>query len=110
MLKKTAIGTTLDELERHWMPFTSIRDFRQRRNSIVWYDNNGVGTEFDVNRSCAGMAEGCDHRGVTARRPAELTESLIRACAAQARVMRRAVDLRPHGSAPPANCADSGIP
>ena len=92
------------------MPFTFIRDFKRRRISIVWYDSNGVGTEFDVNRSCAGIAEGCDRRGVTARRPAELTESLIRACAAQARVMRRAVDLHSHGSAPPANSADSGIP
>ena len=32
----------------------------------------------------ARVAEGCGHRGVTVRTPAELTQALITACAAQA--------------------------
>jgi sulfoacetaldehyde acetyltransferase len=56
----------------------------EKRNSILWYDNNFVGTELDPNLSYARIAEGCGHRGVTVRAPAELTHALERACAAQA--------------------------
>jgi sulfoacetaldehyde acetyltransferase len=56
----------------------------EKRNSILWYDNNFVGTELDPNLSYTRIAEGCGHRGVAARTPAELTQALKSACAAQA--------------------------
>jgi len=56
----------------------------EKRNSILWYDNNFVGTELDPNLSYAKVAEGCGHRGVTVRTAAELSAALRTACAAQA--------------------------
>jgi len=75
------------------MPFTPARDFKQRRSSILWHDNNYMVAGLAVNRSCAGIAEGCGHRSVTVRRPAELTESLIPGCAAQARRVTTFIDV-----------------
>ena len=57
----------------------------EKRNSILWYDNNFVGTELDPNLSYARIAEGCGFRGVTVRKSAELTQALREACAAQAK-------------------------
>ena len=57
----------------------------EKRNSILWYNNNFVGTELDQNLSYARVAEGCGHRGVLARTPAELTEAIKTACALQAK-------------------------
>jgi sulfoacetaldehyde acetyltransferase len=56
----------------------------EKRNAILWYDNNFVGTELDPKLSFARVAEGCGHRGVTARTPNELTQALKTACSAQA--------------------------
>jgi len=56
----------------------------EKRNAILWYDNNFVGTELDPKLSYARVAEGCGHRGVTTRTPNELTQALKTACAAQA--------------------------
>jgi sulfoacetaldehyde acetyltransferase len=65
----------------------------EKRNSILWYDDNFVGTELDPNLSYARIAEGCGLRGVTVRTPAELTESLIAACAAQAQRVTTFIDV-----------------
>ena len=37
----------------------------EKRNSILWYDNNFVGTELDPHLSYARIAEGCGLKGVT---------------------------------------------
>jgi sulfoacetaldehyde acetyltransferase len=55
----------------------------EKRNSILWYDNNFVGTELDPGVNYARVAEACGHRGVTIRTAAELTEALRAACAQQ---------------------------
>lgn len=55
----------------------------EKRNSILWYDDNFVGTELNPKLSFAKMAEGCGLKGVTVRTPAELTEALQQACEAQ---------------------------
>lgn len=55
----------------------------EKRNSILWFDDNFVGTELNPKLSFAKMAEGCGLKGVTVRTPAELTEALRQACKAQ---------------------------
>jgi sulfoacetaldehyde acetyltransferase len=56
----------------------------EKRNSILWYSNNFVGTELDPNVDFARVAEGCGHRGVTVRTTKELSDALRAACDAQA--------------------------
>ena len=56
----------------------------EKRNSILWYDDNFVGTELDPELSYAKVAEGCGLKGVTVKSMDELTYSLRTACDEQA--------------------------
>jgi sulfoacetaldehyde acetyltransferase len=55
----------------------------EKRNSILWFDNNFVGTELNPHLSYAKVAEACGLEGVTVRTQAELTEALRQSCEAQ---------------------------
>jgi sulfoacetaldehyde acetyltransferase len=55
----------------------------EKRNSILWYADNFVGTELDPNLSYAKVAEGCGLKGVAVRTQGELTEALRRSCEEQ---------------------------
>jgi sulfoacetaldehyde acetyltransferase len=55
----------------------------EKRNSILWFDNNFVGTELHPKLSYAKVAEGCGLKGVTVRTQQELTDALRQACEAQ---------------------------
>jgi sulfoacetaldehyde acetyltransferase len=55
----------------------------EKRNSILWFDNNFVGTELNSHLSYAKVAEACGLKGVTARTQAELTEALRQSCETQ---------------------------
>ena len=57
----------------------------EKRNSILWYDNNFVGTELDPKLSYAKVAEGCGLKGVIVRTMEELTQNLRKACEDQDR-------------------------
>ena len=57
----------------------------EKRNSILWYDDNFVGTELNPNLSYAKVAEACGFEGVAATTPAELTEALRKSCEDQKR-------------------------
>ena len=48
----------------------------EKRNSILWYDNNFVGTELDPELSYAKIAEACGSKGVQVKTSKELTEAL----------------------------------
>jgi sulfoacetaldehyde acetyltransferase len=52
----------------------------EKRNSILWYADNFVGTELDPNLSYAKVAEGCGLKGVTVKTQAALTEALRKSC------------------------------
>jgi sulfoacetaldehyde acetyltransferase len=52
----------------------------EKRNSILWYADNFVGTELDPNLSYAKVAEGCGLKGVAVRTQGELTEALRKSC------------------------------
>ena len=55
----------------------------EKRNSILWYDNNFIGTELDPELSYAKIAEACGFRGVKVPTQTELTETIKDACNAQ---------------------------
>ena len=55
----------------------------EKRNSILWYDNNFVGTELDPHLSYAKVAEACGLKGVVVKTQTELTEALRASCEAQ---------------------------
>ncbi len=87
-----AFGISMNEMTSigrdPWPAITMVifRNYQwgaEKRNSILWYSNNFIGTELDRNVGFARVAEACGHRGVTVGTAAELTQALRRACAEQ---------------------------
>ena len=88
-----AFGISMSEMSSigrdDWPSVTMVifRNYQwgaEKRNSILWYDNNFVGTELNPNLSYAKAAEGCGLKGVSVTTPDELTAALKESCAAQA--------------------------
>jgi sulfoacetaldehyde acetyltransferase len=48
----------------------------EKRNSTLWYDDNFVGTELDLQVSYADIAKACGVNGVQVRTMEELTSEL----------------------------------
>ncbi|MEQ1753203.1 MAG: sulfoacetaldehyde acetyltransferase [Micropepsaceae bacterium] len=87
-----AFGISMSEMSsigrEEWPGITMVifRNYQwgaEKRNSILWYDNNFVGTELDPHLSYARVAEGCGLKGVTVRTQGELTAALTKACEEQ---------------------------
>ena len=71
-----AFGISMNEMSsvgrEEWPGITMVifRNYQwgaEKRNSILWYDNNFVGTELDPHLSYARVAEGCGLKGVTVK-------------------------------------------
>ena len=89
-----AFGISMNEMvsvgREGWPAITMVifRNYQwgaEKRNSILWYDNNFVGTELNPNFSYAKVADACGLKGVTAKTQGQLTEALIESCEAQTR-------------------------
>ncbi|HJO74540.1 MAG TPA: sulfoacetaldehyde acetyltransferase [Rhodospirillales bacterium] len=87
-----AFGISMNEMtsvgREDWPAITMVifRNFQwgaEKRNSILWYDNNFVGTELNPDLSYAKVAEGCGLNGVEVKTQSELTSALKDACKAQ---------------------------
>ena len=87
-----AFGISMNEMtscgREEWPAITMVifRNYQwgaEKRNSILWYDNNFVGTELNPDFSFAKVAEGCGLKGVAVTTQAELTSALKEACDAQ---------------------------
>ncbi len=87
-----AFGISMNEMiscgREEWPAITMVifRNFQwgaEKRNSILWYDNNFVGTELNPNLSFAKVAEGCGLKGISVKAPEDLTAALKEACKAQ---------------------------
>lgn len=87
-----AFGISMNEMSsigREGWPGITMVVFRnyqwgaEKRNSILWYDNNFVGTELNPKLSYAKVAEACGLKGVVVRTQAELTAALREGCEAQ---------------------------
>ena len=68
MNEMTSIG------REEWPAITMVifRNYQwgaEKRNSILWYDDNFVGTELDPHLSYARVAEACGLKGVTVKTP-----------------------------------------
>jgi sulfoacetaldehyde acetyltransferase len=88
-----AFGISMSEMSsigrKEWPAITMVifRNYQwgaEKRNSILWYADNFVGTELDPHLSYARVAEACGLKGVVVRTQTQLTDALREACAAQA--------------------------
>ena len=52
--------------------FSQLSVGSRKRNSILWYDNNFIGTELDPELSYAKIAEACGFQGVTVNTQTEI--------------------------------------
>jgi sulfoacetaldehyde acetyltransferase len=89
-----AFGISMNEMtsigRRNWPAITMVifRNYQwgaEKRNSILWFDNNFVGTELDPDLSYANIAVACGFKGISVQTQADLTDALREACEAQAR-------------------------
>jgi sulfoacetaldehyde acetyltransferase len=87
-----AFGISMSEMSsigrENWPAITMVifRNYQwgaEKRNSILWYADNFVGTELNPKLSYAKVAEGCGLKGVAVQTQAELTAALKEACEAQ---------------------------
>jgi sulfoacetaldehyde acetyltransferase len=87
-----AFGISMSEMSscnrKEWPSITMIifRNYQwgaEKRNSILWFEDNFVGTELDPELSYAKVAEGCGLKGIQAKTQNELTEALKKSCEEQ---------------------------
>jgi sulfoacetaldehyde acetyltransferase len=87
-----AFGISMSEMSscnrKEWPSITMIifRNYQwgaEKRNSILWFDDNFVGTELDPELSFAKVAQGCGLKGVQVKTQVELTDALKESCEAQ---------------------------
>ncbi|MEZ5931231.1 MAG: sulfoacetaldehyde acetyltransferase [Alphaproteobacteria bacterium] len=83
-----AFGISMNEMtscgREEWPPITMIvfRNYQwgaEKRNTTLWYDDNFVGTELDLDVSYARIAEACGVKGVQVTTMHALTEALATA-------------------------------
>ena len=87
-----AFGISMSEMSsmnrKEWPNITMVifRNFQwgaEKRNSILWYNNNFVGTELDTQLSFAKIAEACGFKGVIVKTSEDLTDAIKISCAEQ---------------------------
>lgn len=87
-----AFGISMNEMtacgRKEWPAITMVifRNYQwgaEKRNTTLWFDDNFVGTELDLDVSYAGIAKACGHEGVQASTPEELNKALKAAIKAQ---------------------------
>ncbi len=80
-----AFGISMNEMtscgRNDWPPITMVifRNYQwgaEKRNTTLWYDDNFVGTELDLDVSYAKIAEACGVKGVQVITMDALTEAL----------------------------------
>jgi sulfoacetaldehyde acetyltransferase len=84
-----AFGISMNEMSscarKEW-PAISMVIFRnyqwgaEKRNSILWFDDNFVGTELDPELSYAKVADACGLKGVKAKTMEETTNAIKQSC------------------------------
>ena len=87
-----AFGISMSEMtscnRKEWPSIAMVifRNYQwgaEKRNSILWYENNFIGTELDPELSYAKIAEACGSKGVLVRTTEELTNAIKTACEEQ---------------------------
>ena len=84
-----AFGISMNEMSscarKEWPAITMVifRNYQwgaEKRNSILWFDDNFVGTELDPELSYAKVATACGLKGVTVKTMEETTAALKQSC------------------------------
>jgi sulfoacetaldehyde acetyltransferase len=87
-----AFGISMNEMgscgRGDWPAITMVifRNYQwgaEKRNTILWYKDNFVGTELNRDLSYAKVAEGCGLKGIQVTTAEELTQALKDSCEAQ---------------------------
>jgi sulfoacetaldehyde acetyltransferase len=87
-----AFGISMNEMtacgRAEWPAITMVifRNYQwgaEKRNTTLWYADNFVGTELDLDVNYAAIARACGHEGVQATSTDDLTEKLNTAIKAQ---------------------------
>ena len=84
-----AFGISMNEMSscarEEWPAITMVifRNYQwgaEKRNSILWFDDNFVGTELDPELSYAKVANACGLKGVTVKTIEEITKTIKQSC------------------------------
>ena len=84
-----AFGISMNEMSscarKEWPSITMVifRNYQwgaEKRNSILWFDDNFVGTELDPELSYAKVATACGLKGVTVKTMQETTSAIKQSC------------------------------
>ena len=84
-----AFGISMNEMSscarEEWPAITMVifRNYQwgaEKRNSILWFDDNFVGTELDPELSYAKVANACGLKGVTVKTMEETTKAITKSC------------------------------
>ncbi len=84
-----AFGISMNEMSscarKEWPAITMVifRNYQwgaEKRNSILWFDNNFVGTELDPELSYANIANACGLKGIIVRNMEETTKAIKQSC------------------------------
>ncbi len=87
-----AFGISMNEMSAcgrgEWPAITMLifRNYQwgaEKRNTTLWFDDNFVGTELDVNVSYANVAKACGHKGIQVMTMDDLSAELRTAVKAQ---------------------------
>ena len=84
-----AFGISMNEMSscarKEWPAITMVifRNYQwgaEKRNSILWFDDNFIGTELDPDLSYAKVANACGLKGVTVKTMEETTKAIKQSC------------------------------
>ena len=84
-----AFGISMNEMSscarKEWPSITMVifRNYQwgaEKRNSILWFDDNFVGTELDPELSYAKVANACGLKGVSVKTMEETTKAIKQSC------------------------------
>ena len=97
-----AFGISMNEMSscarKEWPAITMVifRNYQwgaEKRNSILWFDDNFVGTELDPELSYAKVANACGLKGVTVKTMAETTSAIKQSCEDQKKELQLLLKL-----------------
>jgi sulfoacetaldehyde acetyltransferase len=97
-----AFGISMNEMSscarKEWPAITMVifRNYQwgaEKRNSILWFDDNFVGTELDPELSYAKVAVACGLKGVAVKTMEETTNAIKQSCEDQKKGMTTFIEV-----------------
>ena len=97
-----AFGISMNEMSscarKEWPAITMVifRNYQwgaEKRNSILWFDDNFVGTELDPELSYAKVANACGLKGVTVKTMEETTKAIKQSCEDQKKGLTTFIEI-----------------